>query len=126
MAQCLILGSSFSREIYELRHFAENNRISLAKRSAMVAQKIKAIGDDPRYRREIPVKVRICFSIEEHPGGWFRHLSVSIAHAKPPNPEIVRTIMKEIGFLGELSTCQVYMEGGCAVNVIEPIVALTR
>lgn len=122
MKQIFIQTADSDGQLAMLRHRAEKFKFN--KVDIMAAMKAgHALGDDPMFRLELPVGVRVVLTVEEHPSGWFRHLSVSIAHAKLPNTEIVKALMPKLGFRSDFSFCQVYVEGGVAVNVLEPIVA---
>ena len=55
---------------------AWQRRIDLTKMHAHAAAR-KPFGDDQRYREMLGDEYRVVFTIEEHPMGWCRHLSMS-------------------------------------------------
>lgn len=76
----------------------------------------------------LPEAWLVTYSIETgHPGGRFRHLSVSVEReGRMPGPEAVWMIAECFGFQGSLAaSCKVYLEqlrgrAGAAVNVLQP------
>jgi len=62
-----------------LREFAEANPVSLAliRKLAADPNGKPLVESEPRYAIEIPARIRICFTIEDHPGGRCRHVSIS-------------------------------------------------
>lgn len=121
MKQIFIQNAETESALTSLREYSEANRLDINQLKTAMRTGV-AVGEDPKLRLELPVNVRLVFTVEEHPSGWFRHLSVSIAHAKPPNPEIVKALMPTLGFKNGLESCHVYMEAGVAMNVMEPMV----
>lgn len=69
----------------------------------------------------------VTFSTEDHDGRMFRHLSMAVAESgKLPNPEAVRFIIPEFGFVGVMERdCHIYIEdmpdGHHAINVVQPL-----
>jgi hypothetical protein len=70
-------------------------------------------GDNPEHCCLIPVGFRAAYTLENHPGGLHRHLSVSVdgGPGKMPSVAAVQELMKEFGFKNDLSACYVYTEG---------------
>ena len=59
-------------------------------------------GENENYVITIPLNFRVVFTIEQYPGGWFKHLSVSVpVKNKGPHPQAVEMIMAEFG-MGDL------------------------
>lgn len=88
-------------------------------RAAMTAQSVA-----------VPVGYLVTFSVETgHPKGPMRHMSMSVDRAgKLPHPVAVWMICEELGFVGGLDECLVWLENleqGQAVNVIQPIAMMT-
>lgn len=82
---------------------AEHNRFGPAQLLRMIRGKDKPPGDDPRHVCDIQVGFRAVYSVEDHGNGkgWMRHLSVSVARARPgtgPPPEAVAMIAQAFGF----------------------------
>jgi hypothetical protein len=72
---------------------------------------------------------RVCFTVEEHPFGWARHLSMSVADGEPgdlPHPEAIQEIGRQLGmrldFLDPSNTKYLEFadEVPFAVSIIEP------
>lgn len=94
----LILTPAIKKEIHELIEWAEKTKIPLDMNREIAEGKRPPIGDDRNYQIIIPMEYRCIFSIEEHPGGWMKHLSISIPYkSKYPHPEAVNAIAKEFG-----------------------------
>lgn len=118
----LLINAEVSERIKRCRSFAENNRIPRAHMEQLVAEH-KAVGDlDEGYVCRVPDGFLVVYSIEEHPPGWCRHLSVSVASTdKLPNPAAVDALLEEFGFRGGVlkGGVKVWIEGKTAINVVE-------
>jgi hypothetical protein len=88
--------------------------------------RVQPAGDNDERSCVLPVNFRIVYSLEEHPCGWCHHISVSGgAKGKVPSIAMVKMVMKEIGFKGDLKDQHsVWMEdldnGEKAVNILGP------
>jgi hypothetical protein len=113
------------KELQALRVYAEQHVVPLEELYLMMAKKLPPIGDAPEYRREFDDGYRIVFSIEQQPNSYVRHLSVSLANGNAPSVNIVRFIMKMLGYENQLEKCITWMEnyGGSksAINIVEEI-----
>lgn len=74
----------------------------------------------------IPAGIKTVFTVEEHPAGVCRHLSVSINRPGYTAPPIaLQMLMEEFGFTSKIEDCIVYPEtyapGRIAVNVLEMV-----
>lgn len=81
----------------------------------------------------IPIDFAVTLSYEiGHPCGMARHMSMSsAARGRVPNPIGVWMVAEQLGFVGSLSLCQVYMEelrrpngNAQAVNILQPVTAV--
>lgn len=123
----LILDSEVRKVIAKVVMYANAHKLTLADviRNVRNAGKPgEAVGNDPGYTCIIPVGFRCCFSIEQQPTGWFRHISISVmadSHGAMPNPMAVEFIMREFGFRGGPKECFGYIEGKNAINCLEPL-----
>jgi hypothetical protein len=81
----------------------------------------------------IPVAFCVTFTIERHPGGMFRHMSMSVRReGRAPIPEAVDILADHLGFIGGYQACQTWIEkldpkfSGCdrAINIVQPITML--
>jgi hypothetical protein len=76
----LLIGPEQVAELARVRAHAEAHRIGHVEVIASIAEG-RPIAWEPGFRCVLPFGFRVAFSIEEHPGGWHRHLSVSVAAA---------------------------------------------
>lgn len=98
MAIALVIGEQQRAEIAHLMQFAERRKVPLSKMKLIADGKLDPIGDDPDFRLFLPMGFRVVFSIEEHPGGTMKHLSISVRKkGRWPSPEAVDMIAKEFG-----------------------------
>ncbi len=135
MLEILILDDEVQENIKKLIQYAELNVVPYAVMIDMYnkmknKEPITPIGDDPNHFIYIPMDIRIAYSIEEHPVGECKHISISTKNGEP-NFNDVALIMSYFGFRsdlnGGLATCQAYMENYViddveysALNIIEP------
>jgi len=93
--------------INRLVNHAENNVLTYEYMLEQ-SQKIKlgipidSIGSDPNHNIVLPLGFRIVFSIEEHPVGKCRHLSISKNDNDNITPEETLLIMDYFGFKSNL------------------------
>jgi hypothetical protein len=58
-------------------------------------------GDEPVFVCVLPFGYRCVYTVENHPAGWCRHLSVSVeGDGDAPNPAAVLLLMDAFGFNG--------------------------
>lgn len=84
--------------IKEVVKYAEDHRIDFAEmvRSGMEGR--VPIGEDPKRVVQIPVAVRVVFSIESQPKlGWYRHISISTMR-NTIHPNVAFIILEKFGF----------------------------
>lgn len=123
MAQALILGDEQRDLIQALKAHAEKNPIKWDRMLRMLKQEEGPIGDDPDFRIELPIGVRIVYSIETQPSGLARHISISLrGKKKPPSVSLVEVIAKEFGFKNDdTRPKKVWLDGINVVNCLELI-----
>ena len=134
MTRVAVLDEAARAEIAALCLHADLHRLPLAEQLRMSRGERPPVGDDPDFCLTISGIYRCVFSIEEHPGGWCRHLSISILAPNParplPSPEAAQAIAQEFGFRGDLTTGMLdgatWIEGHRAVNVVERLETATR
>jgi hypothetical protein len=83
----------------------------------------------------LPVAYAVMFTIENgHPRGTIRHLSMALCApekgtAAVPNPDAVWTVAEQLGFVGGLNACTLWLadlEGlGKTINIARPLIATT-
>ena len=135
MLEILILDDEVQDNIKKLIQYAELNVVSYEVMVDMYnkmknEEPITPIGDDPNHFIYLPMDIRVAFSIEVHPVGECKHISISSKNGEP-NLNDVALVMSYFGFRsdlnGGLATCQAYIENYViddveysAFNVIEP------
>jgi hypothetical protein len=128
----LILTADVTRRLHRLRVFAAKRPVdvlalqealktdegSRAHGKKMTAQSIAIPGPWPFF---------VTLSLEVgHPCGTCRHMSMSVVRdGRVPHPAAVWMVARELGFSGELQSCNVWPEqlsdGGTAINVAQPV-----
>lgn len=97
----MLMGPDEQAKLRALKENAEKMPINLATiMEAINKGPEAAFGNDPKLHCEIPIGYRVAFTIEQHPGGWFRHASFSV-HGKRgavPNPWAVKWLVEQLGF----------------------------
>ena len=133
MTRVAVIDEAARAEIAALCRHADLHRLPLKEQLRISRGERPPVGDDFNFCLTISGIYRCAFSIEEHPGGWCRHLSVSIREPNParplPSPEAVEVIAGAFGFRGNLKKMLdgvVWIEGNRAVNVVERLETATR
>ena len=134
MTRVAVIDEAARAEIAALCWHADLHRLPLPEQRRVSCGERPPVGDDPDFCLTISGIYRCVFSIEEHPGGWCRHLSISICEPNParplPSPEAVEVIAGAFGFRGDLTKGvldgAVWIEGNRAVNVVERLETATR
>lgn len=118
----LIINEAVKEALYTLKKHAEENPFNLDDMLDIMNKAEKPAGDREGFSCCIPVDFRVVFTIETHPQGLSRHLSVSVpTEGRSPHPEAVKLIMKELGFVCKLEDCTCYLEDEKVINVVELI-----
>lgn len=98
----LYIGEEERRSIKKLKVYAENNKYPYTEMLRLKDGKIPAPGDLPEYTLQLP-HFKIVYSVEQHPRGWMKHISVSVAKkGRFPLPEAINIIINEFGFKGKV------------------------
>lgn len=122
----LLIDDAIRARIAAIIEYAEANVIPIDEQLDVKNGELPPAGDNKAYRCIIPDGFRVIYTIEEHPQGKVRHLSMSVnVEGNCPSPEAVSMIMKEFGFKTRLAVAKVYLEdigpNHKAVNVLEMI-----
>ena len=134
----LVLGAQQRAAIKTLMQYAENNFIPLEKMYLIAEGKLPPMGDFDGYSLNIPIGVRVVYTVEEHPTSGpglhkgarkLKHLSVSVANegtskGSYPHPVLVDQLLEAFHFRGRLESGKLTIyteEHVCAVNVLEEI-----
>jgi hypothetical protein len=124
----LVIDSNIREKIAALVKYAEENPVSIDELLDTINKQAKPVGDFSQHTLNLPFGYRLVYSIEEQPKGRIRHLSMSVNEdEKLPNIEVVKEVLKIIGFKNELENCMIKLENISpkrqAVNVLEIIEA---
>ena len=134
MLELLLLDDEIQKSIKNLIEYADNHVVSYEKmvelQEKMQNEEVidEAIGNNPNHSIELPMGYRVAYSIEVHPIGECKHISVSVDN-KEPELENLRLILDFFGFKSNLEDgkCYAYVESYTvdsieysAVNVVEP------
>ena len=95
----LILGKAEYASLLRVKAHAEANPFPLA-RVIRAFETHERLAQDPAFRCEIPFGFQVAFTIEQHPPGWARHLSVWLLNARPgemPGSGALQTIGRVLG-----------------------------
>ena len=115
----LLIDENIKNELKSLKEYSEKNEYSLDELLDIKNGVLEPPGDSEYFGRFISNGYKVVFTIENHPGGKFRHMSLSVNN-KTPHPEATKLIMQELGFKNKLEDCIVYLELDVYLNVIEP------
>lgn len=121
MTSVLLIDEEAKKRAQEVVDYAENHRISIEALKNYVNSERSISEADPMYVCHFDANYRTAFTIEEHPVGWVRHLSVSVSRAgRWPLPQAVEMIMELFGMGNNLNKAYaVYKEDPAeAINVI--------
>ena len=112
MGHPLAIDEQIRGFIKRVINYAGENRVTLSMMKEIAAGKRPPIGDNRNYVCYIPVGFRAAYSIEEHSGGWFKHLSVSVStKRRVPNIPTIEMLLVEFGFKGTINDqYNVYLE----------------
>jgi hypothetical protein len=129
----VLLTQENEKDILNLIKYAEENKLDLAYMDELQMKQrleipIETVGDDDKAIIMLPLDFKVVFSIEEHPLGWCRHISISKNGTGNIDMYELVFIMSKFGFTSTLEDgkCYVYSEeyniNGVeysAVNIIE-------
>ena len=98
----LILDNQVRSEIKKLIEFAHQNIVPEKQMIAIAEGKVPPVGHFPTFSLNIPVGVKVVYSVEEHPqktgkSKTFKHISVSVDR-KLPSVELVNSLLTEFSF----------------------------
>lgn len=108
--------------IERVKAYADAHRFSLHDICHLMGHPEKAPGHTPGFVVEIPRGFRCCFTIEQQPDGWMRHLSISVMmKERVPTEAAVMTLLPLFGFKRPLRECVVHLmqESVASINVLE-------
>jgi hypothetical protein len=128
----LFVGPDERAALAALRDLAARHPVDMAG----LTERLKDPANKRRHMRQmteqtvyLPAAYAVTLSIEyNHPGGTTaRHMSMSVDRKELPNVHAVWMICEELGFVGKLEECVVWLEHlqghGEAVNVCQLITA---
>ena len=121
--RALLIGPDQKAAVQKVVDYAEAHRFPRSMLAAAMNAGKPLLGGERGFLCELPIGFRCAFSIEQHPAGWYRHLSVSVnVPGKLPPLPAMDAIMTLFGFRGAAKDApHLYVEEGRAINVLEPL-----
>jgi hypothetical protein len=121
----LIINDEIKKKIKNVISYAKCFPFEIKDMKKLSSGQIGPPGDNQNYSVELFSGYRVVFSFEEHPSGWYKHLSVSVdTEGKLPSIPSVEVILQEFGFGGNLTIMDmdnVWIEKGYAVNIVKKL-----
>lgn len=124
----LIINDAVRVRAQEVVAYARANRQNIHDMHRMVGQAqagiLTPLGDDPKRQLHIPMGFVLVYSIEQHPGGWMHHVSMSsVTKGRAPLPQSIDLALEAMGlFVRMKDSAAVWFEdlsdGQKAVNVL--------
>ena len=129
MLEILLMDDDLTAKIAKLIQNAESNHFDFEKMKFAHDNRLPIIPEDCYdFEIELPTNIRVVFTIEEHPKGLCKHISISQDNDTPSNSDLL-LILNHFGFTTNLNDknyyayiekCKVNGKNCKAVNVIEP------
>ena len=116
------------KEIERVTQYALTHRLDLAMVKAIAAGTHADISNNPLRVAHLPRGFVATYAIEEHPGGWYNHVVVSLNGSRPPQPvafAIAIFICRPNGpekLVDKSEACCYNSPDGKAINVLLPFV----
>lgn len=121
----MLISPAVVADIARVKAYATAHQLNVRDVLERVGRPDRAVGIDPGFRLVIPVGFRTVYSLEEHPGGVFHHLSMSVPEAgRFPNECALLEAAKLFGMPIDALPhphALVWLEGNHAVNVLVPV-----
>lgn len=129
----LIVDATITQELHDLRDLADAAPLDIQDIRTALHTAMGRRRHRKRMQRQTvaipgaPWPFFVTYSREVgHGAGACRHMSMSVAREdRVPHPAAVWLIAAELGFLGSIDDCAVWVEdlsrGGRAVNVLQPV-----
>ena len=126
----LFIGPAERESLAALRELANRQPVDMITLVKAIKQPAgKAAHKDQMTAQSVPLPVGflVTFSIESgHPAGTCRHMSMSIGkRGRVPNQHAMWMVAEELGFVGSLKACKIWIEDldghGQAVNIVQPV-----
>jgi hypothetical protein len=125
-----LMDEPTTAKIKELADYAVQHSYDLAfmkerARKSQTGEPVEKYAEE--HTLVLPTGFLITYTIEQHPGGWMRHLSMSSpARGKVPNQPAIEWVMGLLGYTKPLERCVTWPEhfgdNQIAINVLEPFV----
>jgi len=98
----LIISDSVVERARQVVAYARAHRQNIHDMSRMIGHQeagtLVPLGEDPQRQLLIPIGYTFAYSIEQHPGGWFHHVSMASSHpTRVPRPEAVDLVLEAMG-----------------------------
>lgn len=102
----LIFDTTTKEKIKNLCDYAIENQYTLEDMRKMSEGEKPPVGDNPKHAMLIPVGYRVVFSLEHHPMGACRHISISVTTGQYPSIGAVNAIIGMFGFTHTVPTTE--------------------
>jgi len=112
----LVLDEAADELIGLLKKHAEENPFDTNEIMGIMCGDAPAAGDRNGFSCDFHRGYRAVFTYERHPGGWSRHISVSVdTPGKMPNSTAVDVIMEKFGFKHKIGDGPAIEDGKLAI-----------
>ncbi len=132
MAQVMLLGQAQEDQLVELRKHGERTPLKAGELIRLCSTNRSPVESDPRCLLDLPGGMRVVFTVEDQPRGYYRHASFSVEPHAPgrlPNVQFVWHLLPLLGFEGvppRWSGAQAWIEKEHAVHFLQRVSAGTR
>lgn len=111
--------SNFETALKDLKKYAAEHPYDLDTTMKIVNGELPPAGDTPEHVAKVGI-YRVVMTLEEHPGGWMWHVSLSTTENTPPDPKGVHRILVELGLNPDESAmyAEKHPRFGSVLNVI--------
>lgn len=126
----LIINDAVRARAKEVVAYARANRQNIHDLHRMMGQALAGIlnplGNDPQRQLLIPMGYCLVYSIEQHPGGWMHHVSMSsAAKGRAPLPESIDLALEAMRLSVRMKDAAMVWpedldDGNKAINVLFP------
>lgn len=100
----LMVSSNEMARITEVLQYADIHRFNIQDLKRIIAGEAEPAGDNPAFEVMLPMGYRVVYTIEEHPGGWAKHISVStVPRSSTLTGGALNRIMQLFGFRHDLA-----------------------
>lgn len=119
----LMINDELRTRAAQVVEYAKKHRYNMSEVLRLMKHPEDAPGHNPEFVVVFPFGYRCVYTEEEQPGGWMRHISISLMEKETlPPVQAVEELIKVFGFRGPLKQCnalEIMKEKYDSVNVWE-------